>query len=112
MHKGDQRLETNKTTTQDNHPEQKYNPAIDVDIGHHEFVIGKRYGFLYTLNDILIAVWFIIGSIFFFWDGALETTGTWMFLIGSIELLIRPIIRISRNSHLKRINPNYNPYTK
>lgn len=104
-------MKTQKTTTEDSNPEQKYNPAIDVDIGHHEITVGKRYGFIYTLNDILIAVWFIIGSIFFFWDSTQEA-GTWLFLIGSVELLIRPIIRISRNSHLKHINPSNNSYSK
>lgn len=81
----------------------KSNADIDVDIGNYEVIIGKRYGFFYTLNDILIAGWFIIGSILFFWEASQEI-GTWLFLIGSVELLIRPLIRISRNSHLKRIN--------
>lgn len=102
-------MKTKKMSTQ-GQSEQKYNPAIDVDVGRHEIIIGRRYGFIYALNDILIAVWFIIGSILFFWNST-EVIGTWLFLIGSIELLIRPIIRITRNSHLKRINPN-NPYAR
>lgn len=81
---------------------QNLNPEFDIDVGKHEVMIGKRYGFLYTLNDILIALWFIAGSILFFWDVTQET-GTWFFLVGSIELLVRPFIRISRNTHLKRI---------
>lgn len=89
---------------------QKSNAEIDVDIGRYEVIIGRRYGFFYTVNDILIAVWFIIGSIFFFWDSTQEV-GTWLFLIGSVELLIRPLIRIARNSHLKRITTS-NPSTK
>lgn len=104
-------MKTTKRATEAGSTEQKYNPAIDVDIGKHEIVIGKRYGFFYTLNDILIAVWFIIGSIFFFWDST-EPAGTWLFLVGSIELLIRPIIRVTRNSHLKRINLANNSHTK
>ncbi|CDQ40547.1 MULTISPECIES: YrhK family protein [Virgibacillus] len=84
---------------------QNYNSEIDIDIGDHEIIIKKRYEFYYTLNDILIAVWFIIGSTFFFWEGTKEA-GTWLFLIGSLELLIRPFIRISRNIHLQRISTN------
>src|SRR5690625_831520 len=94
---------THKTYTENNNSEQKYNPAIDIEIGNYEVIIGRRYGFVYTLNDILIAVWFIIGSAFFFWDTT-QVAGTWLFLIGSIQLLIRPVIRIIRNSHLKFIN--------
>lgn len=97
------KMGTHKTTTDDNNPEQKYNPAIDVEIGNYEIIIGRRYGLMYTLNDILIACWFIIGSIFFFSENT-QGVGTWLFLIGSIQLLIRPIIRIIRNSHLKYID--------
>lgn len=105
--RGDLAMQTNKTSTEASQSEQKYNPAIDISIGRHEFIIGKRYGFIYTLNDILIAVWFIIGSVLFFWN-VTETAGTWLFLIGSLELLIRPLIRIARNSHLKRIGNKIN----
>lgn len=73
----------------------------DIHLGKHEIVISQRYEFFYTLNDILIAVWFIIGSILFFSESTTEI-GTWLFLIGSIELLIRPFIRIIRSIHLKR----------
>lgn len=106
IYKGDEELETKKESTEtQGTSEQKYNPAINVSIGNHEIIIGKRYGLIYTVNDILIAIWFIIGSILFFSDKT-ETVGTWFFLLGSLELLIRPVIRIIRNSHLKRINPN------
>ncbi|WP_112179484.1 MULTISPECIES: YrhK family protein [Paraliobacillus] len=76
---------------------------IDVFFGKHEIKISRRYEFYYNVNDILIALWFIIGSILFF----KETTsfaGTWFFLIGSVQLLIRPVIRIIRSVHLKKSN--------
>ncbi|MEI3609374.1 YrhK family protein [Pseudogracilibacillus sp. SO10305] len=38
-----------------------------------------------------------------FFSESTVTIGTWLFLIGSIQLLIRPIIRIIRNIHLKRL---------
>lgn len=77
-------------------------PELDIYWGKHEIIIGQRYEFFYTLNDIFIALWFIIGSILFFTESTV-TIGTWLFLIGSIQLLIRPIIRIVRNIHLKRL---------
>lgn len=85
---------------------QRENAEIDLEIGNHEIIIGRRYEFFYTINDILIAIWFIIGSVFFFWE-VTERAGTWLFLIGSVELLIRPLIRIIRNSHLKRISSSH-----
>lgn len=71
-------------------------------IGHHELVIRRRYEALSTVNDILVALWFIVGSVLFL---SQETTyaGTWLFIVGSVELLIRPVIRLSRQWHLQRL---------
>lgn len=69
--------------------------------GHEELVIRQRYEVLSIINDILIGVWFLIGSVFFFYP-SLTPTGTWLFVVGSIELLIRPVIRLSRRLHLQR----------
>jgi len=56
-------------------------------------------------------VWFIIGSVLFF-NESTTTAGTWLFLAGSVELLIRPIIRLSRNIHLESASraTNVNDY--
>ena len=71
-------------------------------IGHEELVIRQRWEVVSIINDILIAVWFIIGSILFFHEST-TVAGTWLFLLGSIELLIRPMIRLARRGHLTRI---------
>jgi YrhK-like protein len=71
-------------------------------LGHRELVIRRRYEALSIINDILIAVWFTVGSFMFFSD-ALTYAGTWLFVIGSIELLIRPAIRLTRHVHLQRL---------
>lgn len=76
-------------------------PKLDFNVGNHEVIINHRYEIFYTLNDILIAVFFIIGSILFFWD-VTEAGGISLFLLGSIGLLLRPFIRIKRNTYLKR----------
>lgn len=75
---------------------------INLRIGSEELVIRQRYEVLSIANDILIAAWFIVGSIMFFSPSSTEL-GTWMFLIGSIELMIRPVIRLSRRVHLKHV---------
>lgn len=74
-------------------------------IGHEELVIRQRYEVASIANDILIAVWFIVGSVMFFSE-AWTVTGTWCFLAGSVELLIRPLIRLSRHLHLQRLRSN------
>jgi hypothetical protein len=77
-------------------------PDLVLTFGHDELVIRRRYEVLSIANDILVALWFIAGSILFFSED-LATAGTWLFLIGSAELLIRPIIRLTRAVHLQRI---------
>jgi hypothetical protein len=75
-----------------------------VHFGHDELIIRQRYEVLSILNDILVGLWFVIGSFFFFSD-ALTYAGTWFFVAGSIELLIRPGIRLARRVHLQRYHP-------
>jgi len=82
---------------------KKVSKDIEFFFGKHELIISKKYNFYYMLNDFLLSIWFLVGSILFFW----ETThflGTCFFVIGSLQLLIRPIIQISRDIHLKRLN--------
>jgi hypothetical protein len=78
------------------------NGPLTIQIGHDELIIRKRYEVLSIVNDILVALWFIVGSILFFSD-ATTIAGTWCFLAGSVELLIRPLIRLSRRVHLTRL---------
>lgn len=75
---------------------------IEFRIGHEEVVLRRRYEVLSIVNDLLIGLWFVVGSILFFSE-ATTMAGTWMFLIGSIELLIRPLIRLARRVHIGRV---------
>jgi hypothetical protein len=71
-------------------------------MGHEEVVIRRRYEVLSIVNDILVAIWFLVGSILFFSE-ATTYAGTWLFVLGSVELLIRPMIRLARRVHLQRL---------
>ncbi len=75
-------------------------PVI-IHMGPEELVIRRRYEVLSIANDILIGIWFVIGS-FFFFSETLTFAGTCLFVIGSIEMLIRPVIRLARSVHLRR----------
>ncbi|WP_216215195.1 YrhK family protein [Amycolatopsis aidingensis] len=83
-------------------PESADPPPLLLSFGHEELVIRQRYEVASIVNDILIAFWFVLGSVFFFYE-SLTTAGTWFFLIGSIELMIRPVLRLSRRVHLRRV---------
>ncbi|WP_018332681.1 YrhK family protein [Actinomycetospora chiangmaiensis] len=71
-------------------------------LGDREVVIRRRYQALSIVNDILVAIWFLVGSIMFFSE-SWTYTGTWFFVVGSVELLIRPVIRLARQIHLQRL---------
>lgn len=71
--------------------------------GHDELVIRQRYEVISILNDILIGILFLVGSFLFFSD-KLSYAGTWLFVLGSVELLVRPSIRLVRRIHLRRFH--------
>ncbi len=76
--------------------------SIRLHIGPDEIVLRRRYELLSIGNDILVAVFFISGSILFL-QPSTTTAGTWLFLLGSIELLVRPMIRFGRRVHIGRV---------
>lgn len=78
------------------------NAPLVLTFGHDELVVRHRYEVASIVNDILIAVWFTIGSVFFFFE-SLTVAGTALFLLGSLQLLIRPLIRLRRRIHLQRM---------
>lgn len=79
----------------------KDNSELDIDIGRHQIRIQRRYDAAGAFNDFLIALWFLVGSIFFL-DSELMETGTWLFIIGSGQFLLRPMIKLTSLVHLGR----------
>lgn len=78
--------------------------TVDVwfDIGQEHIVIQRRYEALGALNDLLIAVWFLIGS-FFFLNNSLVQSGTWLFIVGSAQLIIKPLIKLTSLVHVGKV---------
>ncbi len=72
-------------------------------LGHEELVVHQRYEALSILNDFMLGIWFTIGSVCFFYEGSLKTLGVWLFVIGSVQLLLRPAIRLHRYIYFKRL---------
>ncbi len=71
-------------------------------IGRDEIVIRRRYELATIGNDFLIALWFLVGSLMFLTPDWVQA-GTWLFVLGSLQLLIRPTIRLARHIHLQRL---------
>lgn len=75
---------------------------FDIDIGQRHVVIQRRYEALGALNDLFIAIWFLIGSFFFLTDSLIES-GTWLFIVGSAQLIIKPLIKLTGLVHVGRV---------
>ncbi|HEU5139160.1 MAG TPA: YrhK family protein [Bacillales bacterium] len=84
---------------------------LQINLEKHRIVIHNRYEWIHILNDGLQAIWFLIGSVFFFYS-SLQEAAIWLFVIGSAQMAIRPIIRIAHKVHRKEIETkikNINP---
>ncbi len=76
---------------------------LDVDIGKQHIVIQRRYEALGAFNDLLIAIWFLVGS-FLFLSESLVEGGTWLFIVGSAQLIIKPLIKLTSLIHVGRVS--------
>ncbi|MEP3351093.1 MAG: YrhK family protein [Marinomonas sp.] len=81
----------------------KQGVELDLDIDSEHIVIQRRYEALGALNDLLIAVWFLIGSFFFLNDSLVES-GTWLFIVGSAQLIIKPMIKLISLIHVGKVS--------
>lgn len=82
--------------------QQDPDPPARIDIGNEEVVISDKYETLSIANDVLIGIFFFVGSILFYFK-PLEFWAITLFVLGSIDFLLRPIIRLARRLHLQRI---------
>ncbi len=65
-------------------------------------MLRQRFELISIANEIGIGIFFTLGSIAFYFE-ALFTLGVTLFVIGSVELGIRPAIRFARRVQLRRI---------
>ena len=61
---------------------------VTLQIGSDELRIRGLYETVSIVNDVMVALWFVVGS---------------------VQLLIRPLIRLTRRVHLGRIAPGSSP---
>lgn len=67
-----------------------------------ETKLRRFYEWLSIANDLAIGSEFLIGSIEFLPNGN-ELLGVFLFIAGSTQLLIRPLIEISKRAHLSKL---------
>ncbi len=84
---------------------------LDVKAGRFRLYFDKRYRVLSTINDILIGVLFVAGSILNFFDG-LDIIGKVCYLLGSTFLVVRPILRLMHSASLRNEMKDTDTYTR
>lgn len=84
--------------------------SYDIEMGKFQIFFIKRYELLSTINDLTLGLWFLLGSIFFLFD-ATQTAGAYMFVLGSAQLMGRPILKLMRAFYIKK-NPDENKKTE
>ncbi|MDT0182070.1 YrhK family protein [Microbacterium sp. ARD31] len=82
-------------------PQSNDGRTLELPVGRDEIVVRHVYEVVSIVNDVMVALWFVVGSILFFSEDT-TTAGTWLFLLGSIQLLIRLAIRLTRHVHVRR----------
>ncbi|MEM0139395.1 MAG: YrhK family protein [Ferroplasma sp.] len=69
--------------------------------------IKRFYYWLAIANDIMVGLEFVIGSIFFLpSESKYSTLGVYLFILGSSQLLIRPMIQIAKTIHIWLLHKN------
>nr|WP_284047581.1 YrhK family protein [Guyparkeria hydrothermalis] len=83
-------------------------PKLTLPLGAEALVIHQRYETAVLANDFLIGLWFTLGSLAFLFP-AYESAGAWIFLIASLQYVVRPSIRLARNIHVERLRRRRSP---
>src|SRR5699024_5061808 len=74
---------------------------IIVKVGNFELYFENIYSIYSLINDLLIGILFIGGSLVSLLDGP-DRLGQVLYFIGSIALILRPLIKIIQNTHVYR----------
>lgn len=82
---------------------QQGDETIRVNFQQRRVVIQERYEWLHIVNDLMLGLWFIVGSFMFFSD-KWTYWGTWLFVAGSAQMMIGPLLRIAHKIHMRKFN--------
>lgn len=72
-------------------------------MGMYEVSFNKKYRIAALMIDLTLGLEYLIGSILFLSEST-QTAGVIMFIIGSVQLLSRPLLKILHSFHFKRNN--------
>ena len=95
-------MSQDRSDTQTDDPDGDGGDAVTLTLGNEEIVLRQRYELISIVNEIGIALFFTVGSIAFYFE-ELFTLGVTLFVIGSVQLGIRPAIRFARRVQLRTL---------
>jgi hypothetical protein len=72
-----------------------------IKIGKYEIFFRKNVGILDTVNNLMIALWFLLGSILFFFE-SMEIVRICLYIVGSVQLLVRPTIKLIQDISIRK----------
>lgn len=82
-----------------NESDDKYD--LEVDPGPFEIYFKEKYASLQILADVIVGVFFVIGSILNFME-SMQLLGSVSYLIGSVALALRAVLKILRRTYIYR----------
>ncbi|VDG99003.1 Uncharacterised protein [Lysinibacillus sphaericus] len=74
---------------------------VEVKFGKYTVFFNKNYQYIFIVNELLLGIEFIVGSVFFLYE-PLKTAGIVLFILGSAQLFIRPVLKILHAISLKK----------
>lgn len=88
--------------TDESGPDEGGGEPITLTLGNEEIVLRQRFELYSILNEIGIAIFFTVGGVAFYFH-ELYNFGVTLFVIGSVQLGIRPAIRFARRTQLRKV---------
>jgi hypothetical protein len=93
---------SNEGASEDEGPDEGGGAPATLRLGDQELVLRQRFEVASIANEILVALCFAVGSVAFYWE-ELFNLGVTLFVIGSVLIGIRPLMRFVRRTQLTRI---------
>lgn len=78
------------------------NDTLEIDFEGKALAIHHWYENIHILNDFLLAAWFLVGSILFFYAHSVHLA-TWLFVLGSAQMMVGPLIRVAHKVHMRML---------
>ena len=79
--------------------------SYDVEVGPFQIFFMKKYRLLRLLNELFLGLWFFIGSFLFLWESTM-TVGIIFFILGSTQMLGRPLLKMMHAFYIRKGSPD------